>query len=154
MKCMSTNCAVCDTSKVNRVEVINHAHLGKGREFVIWQEGLKVKFDLQDDGRTLKIFLSSTQESEKNGTPREVNPKDEAKTAWWEDDGYQQFTPSQVKSIATQARRLALQEAIEVVGRMKIWSKGTPEGTRADILDRINGMMEKPLILNQEDMSG
>lgn len=55
-------CAVCDTSKITRVEVINHAHLGKGREFVIWQEGLKVTLDLQDDGRTLKVFLSSTQD--------------------------------------------------------------------------------------------
>lgn len=43
---------------VNRFEVINHLSDGSGREVRIWEgEPFKVELDLQDDGRTLKVFL-------------------------------------------------------------------------------------------------
>lgn len=41
--------------KVTRVEVIE---TGKGRAYVNWNKGNKVEAKLQDDGRTLKIFIS------------------------------------------------------------------------------------------------
>lgn len=44
---------------VNRLEVINHTEGGSGREFVKWaEERFEVELSVQDDGRTLKIFLS------------------------------------------------------------------------------------------------
>lgn len=39
--------------KVNRVEVIDD----KGRSYVNWKPTNKVSISLQDDGRTLKIFI-------------------------------------------------------------------------------------------------
>ena len=54
-----------DTSKINRIEVINHTEKGEfGRAFTYWSEyknGIKnpkVEIDVQDDGKTLKIFIS------------------------------------------------------------------------------------------------
>lgn len=51
-----------DTSKVNRVEVIDHTHEiedGGGRAYVYWsEEKPEVRAELQDDERTLKIFIS------------------------------------------------------------------------------------------------
>jgi hypothetical protein len=44
--------------KINRVEVINHSKDGEGREYVIWKDNIKVEQDLQDNGRTLKIFIT------------------------------------------------------------------------------------------------
>jgi hypothetical protein len=49
--------------KVTRVEVITN----KGREFVRY-ECTDVQFSLQDDGRTIKVFLSS------NDQPRATFP--------------------------------------------------------------------------------
>lgn len=48
-----------DTSKVNRVEIINHGN-GDGRVFSYWESDgiIKVEAILQDDERTLKIFIS------------------------------------------------------------------------------------------------
>lgn len=52
-----------DTTKVNRVEVIDHTSATgtdaeeRGRVFVKWEEKLKVEVMLQDDGRTLKVFI-------------------------------------------------------------------------------------------------
>jgi len=43
-----------DTSKVNRVEVIDES----GRDYVNWNEGNKVELQLQDQNRTLKIFIT------------------------------------------------------------------------------------------------
>lgn len=46
--------------KVNRVEVIDHTKLfneGGGRAYTKWQDGITVWYDLQDDNRTLKIFI-------------------------------------------------------------------------------------------------
>ena len=53
-----------NTSKVTRIEIINHTSKGKfGRAFVYWSEydnGIEnptVQVVLQDDDRTLKIFI-------------------------------------------------------------------------------------------------
>ena len=49
-----------DTSKVNRVEVIDHTkpvEEGGGRAFVFWEDTANVELYLQDDGRTLKVFI-------------------------------------------------------------------------------------------------
>lgn len=44
-----------DTSNVTRVEVID----SDGRSYVNWDKDNKVRLDFQDDGRTLKIFISN-----------------------------------------------------------------------------------------------
>jgi hypothetical protein len=47
--------------KVTRVEVINHAkslEKGGGRAFVFWHDNIKVELDLQDNDKTLKVFIS------------------------------------------------------------------------------------------------
>lgn len=41
------------TEKVTRVEVIDE----KGRSYVNWKKDNKVELSLQDDGRTLKVFI-------------------------------------------------------------------------------------------------
>ncbi len=56
-----------DTSKVNRIEVIDHTKSledGGGRCWTFWNEydkadkkNPKVEVQLQDDGRTLKVFI-------------------------------------------------------------------------------------------------
>jgi tRNA U54 and U55 pseudouridine synthase Pus10 len=54
-----------DTSKVNRLEVINHTSKGEfGRAFTYWSEydnGIeqpKIELSFQDEGKTLKIIIS------------------------------------------------------------------------------------------------
>ncbi len=51
---------------LNRVEVIDHTKSvddGGGRAYVFWENEKKdVEFSLQDDGRTLKIFISNRKE--------------------------------------------------------------------------------------------
>lgn len=53
-----------DTSKINRIEVIDHTKENGGRVYTYWSEygnGIenpKVVLDLQDSGRTLKVFIS------------------------------------------------------------------------------------------------
>jgi len=52
-----------NTEKVNRVEIIDHTKSyeeGGGRAYVKWEEGIKVEVMLQDDERTLKVFISKT----------------------------------------------------------------------------------------------
>lgn len=44
--------------KVNRFEVIDHTSGGEGRVFTKWLDNLVVELSYQDDGRTLKVFLS------------------------------------------------------------------------------------------------
>jgi len=44
-----------ETGKVTRVEVIDE----NGRAFVRWEKHLKVQVQLQDNERTLKIFVSN-----------------------------------------------------------------------------------------------
>lgn len=49
------------TTKVTRFEVIDHTRSledGGGRVFVKREENMTVELSLQDDGRTLKVFLS------------------------------------------------------------------------------------------------
>ena len=42
--------------KANRLEVID----GNGRSYVLWQDApLNIVFDVQDGGRTLKIFVQN-----------------------------------------------------------------------------------------------
>ena len=48
-----------DSTRVNRVEIIDHTKpAGKGRVYVFWRDGVQVTPVLQDDGRTLKIFIA------------------------------------------------------------------------------------------------
>ena len=52
-----------DTSKVTRFEVINHA-TGKGViGRIVVERNIGVELSLQDDGRTLKVFLSDKKVS-------------------------------------------------------------------------------------------
>lgn len=47
-------------AEVNRIELIDHTLTGEGREFSKWEgKPFVVEYSLQDDGRTLKIFLST-----------------------------------------------------------------------------------------------
>lgn len=51
-----------NTSKVTRVEVIDHTRditQGGGRAYFFMKEGVQVELSLQDDDRTLKVFISS-----------------------------------------------------------------------------------------------
>lgn len=50
------------SDKITRVEVIDHSGLGGGQGRILveyFQGPVKVEYDLQDDGKTLKIFLSN-----------------------------------------------------------------------------------------------
>ncbi len=51
-----------NTEKVTRVEIVNHyVELNdphRGREYVFWEKDAKVELSLQDDERTLKIFIT------------------------------------------------------------------------------------------------
>ena len=49
------NADVIEAEKVTRVEVIDE----NGRSYVNWNKDNKVLVQLQDDGRTLKIFISN-----------------------------------------------------------------------------------------------
>ena len=56
-----------DTSKVTRIEVIDHTRENGGRVYTFWSEYTKkdiknpaVNLILQDNNRTLKIFISKT----------------------------------------------------------------------------------------------
>lgn len=46
---------IVDLSKVNRVEVIDE----KGRSYVNWKPTNKTSISMQDDGKTLKVFISN-----------------------------------------------------------------------------------------------
>ena len=48
--------SVQDTSKVTRVEIIDHSPGGIGRAYVKW-DAKSVELSFQDDNRTLKIFI-------------------------------------------------------------------------------------------------
>ena len=47
------------TDKVTRVEVIDQ----EGRSYVNWDDNNKVELSFQDDGRTLKVFISNREKS-------------------------------------------------------------------------------------------
>ena len=46
---------IVDLSKVNRVEVIDE----NGRSYVNWKPTNKTSISMQDDGKTLKVFISN-----------------------------------------------------------------------------------------------
>ena len=46
---------IVDLSKVNRVEVIDE----KGRSYVNWKPTNKTSISIQDDGRTIKVFIGN-----------------------------------------------------------------------------------------------
>lgn len=46
------------TDKLTRVEVIDQ----DGRSYVNWDDTNKVELSFQDDGRTLKVFISNREE--------------------------------------------------------------------------------------------
>ena len=46
-----------ETDKVTRVEIIDQS----GRSYVNWNENNKVELSFQDDGRTLKVFISNRE---------------------------------------------------------------------------------------------
>lgn len=46
-----------EKEKLNRIEVINHSKGGEGREYVLWRDDIEISTDLQDGGRTLKVFV-------------------------------------------------------------------------------------------------
>ena len=47
------------TDKVTRVEVIDQ----EGRSYVNWDDNNKVELSFQDDGRTLKVFISNREDT-------------------------------------------------------------------------------------------
>jgi hypothetical protein len=51
--------------RVTRVEVIDYTKGQDARVFVKWQDGIKVSVSLQDDGRTMKIFISQPQKAKR-----------------------------------------------------------------------------------------
>ena len=52
--------AVIKQDKLTRIEVINHSKFGDfGRSFVHWEDGTKISLELQDDEKTLKIFIDN-----------------------------------------------------------------------------------------------
>jgi len=50
-----------DTTRVTRVEVIDQ----KGRTYFNYSRDNAVEIQLQDDGRTLKVFISTKQKDKK-----------------------------------------------------------------------------------------
>lgn len=47
---------------ITRVELIDHTAKGEGREFVrYYDRPVSVETDIQDDGRTVKIFVSEVE---------------------------------------------------------------------------------------------
>jgi len=51
--------------RVDRIEVIDHRQTGAGRELVKYlNKGDQIEFDLQDDDRTLKIFIGGNKEND------------------------------------------------------------------------------------------
>lgn len=51
-----------NTEKVCRLEIIDHTkpiEEGGGRAYVKWDKNIKVEVYLQDDDRTLKVFVSN-----------------------------------------------------------------------------------------------
>lgn len=45
--------------QLNRLEVIDHTPSGTGRDYIKWvEEDFYVQYQIQDEGRTIKIFLN------------------------------------------------------------------------------------------------
>lgn len=48
--------------KITRLEVIDHTSDGEGRAYHKWaKEPFSVTYDIQDDGRTVKVFLGNPE---------------------------------------------------------------------------------------------
>lgn len=48
---------------MNRVEIIDwtkRKRFGGGRVFTFWEANIDITYDLQDDDRTLKVFIQDT----------------------------------------------------------------------------------------------
>lgn len=55
--------------KITRVELIDHTEKGVGREFVrYYDRPVDIKQSIQDEGRTLKIFISELEPMESQKT--------------------------------------------------------------------------------------
>ena len=58
---------VIKQDKITRVEIINHSsdegENGFGRVFVHWNDKTKITLSLQDDERTLKIFINDKEKT-------------------------------------------------------------------------------------------
>lgn len=50
-----------ELAKVNRFEVIDHRENGEGRIVVLRGNNIKVETSLQDNDRTLKVFITDTK---------------------------------------------------------------------------------------------
>ena len=50
-----------ELAKVNRFEVIDHRENGEGRVMVARGNNIKVETSLQDNDRTLKVFITDTK---------------------------------------------------------------------------------------------
>lgn len=57
-----------ETNKVTRVEVVDQ----NGRSYVNWNKDNKVLLSLQDEGRTLKVFIDRKEPEEDNNERTEV----------------------------------------------------------------------------------
>lgn len=58
-------CDGCCQNKITRVELIDHTAKGEGREFVrYYDRPVDIQTSVQDQGRTLKIFVSELQSVE------------------------------------------------------------------------------------------
>ena len=44
-------------SQINRVEVIDYYN-NKGRAFVFWKNDAEIEISMQDDNRTMKVFIN------------------------------------------------------------------------------------------------
>ena len=57
-----------ETNKVTRVEVVDQ----NGRSYVNWNKDNKVLLSLQDEGKTLKVFIDRKEPEEDNNERTEV----------------------------------------------------------------------------------
>jgi hypothetical protein len=51
-----------ETNKVTRFEVIDHTSKKRGR--IIVEYGVNVEISIQDDGQTMKVFLTDAKQQE------------------------------------------------------------------------------------------
>ena len=65
--------------KVTRVEIIDQ----EGRSYVNWDENNKVELSFQDDGRTLKVFISNREEKMTKFYDRPMNFFEKLHSGWW-----------------------------------------------------------------------
>lgn len=60
-----------ETDAITRVELIDHTEKGAGREFVrYYDRPVSVETDIQDEGRTVKIFISKLEPVEQRQDTR------------------------------------------------------------------------------------